>query len=88
MAITISQGLMKLFLPTWQCHHLMIASTVVPFLCGVRPQMSLTARQHGKAYLQRDASLLQCTLRDRFDQVNEAAPTLQGAIAFSYSTKM
>jgi hypothetical protein len=29
MAITIYQGLMKLFQRTWQHHHLMIVSTIV-----------------------------------------------------------
>ena len=28
MIITIYQGVMKLFPPTWQHHHLMIASTI------------------------------------------------------------
>ena len=32
MVITIYQGLMKLFPPTWQHHHLMIASTIVPII--------------------------------------------------------
>jgi hypothetical protein len=34
MAITIYQQLVKSFLPTWQHHHLMIVSTVVPILHG------------------------------------------------------
>jgi hypothetical protein len=54
----------KLFLPTWQRHPLTIASTVVPILCRDQPQMSLTASQHGKVRPKRDASLLQCTLRN------------------------
>jgi len=32
MVITICQGLMKLFPPTWRHHHLMIASTIVPII--------------------------------------------------------
>jgi hypothetical protein len=64
MATTICQGLVKLFLPTWQLHPLTIASTVVPILCGDQPQMSLTASQHGKARPKQDASLLQGTLRN------------------------
>jgi hypothetical protein len=34
MAITIYQQPLKSFLPTWQHHHLMIVSTVVPILHG------------------------------------------------------
>ena len=45
---------MKLFLRTWQRHHLMIAFTVVSFLSG--PQ----------SLPQRDASWLQCTLRNQW----------------------
>ena len=32
MVITIYRGLMKLFPPTWQHHHLMIVSTIVPII--------------------------------------------------------
>ena len=62
MVVTIYQGLMKLFPPTWQHHRLMIASTVVPI---IQWQMSLIPGedQHGKTNPRRDASLLPCTLR-------------------------
>src|SRR6516225_12407679 len=63
MAITTCQQAVKLFPPTWQHHHLMIASTVVPIPIWLQSRMSLTAGQHGKAYQKRDASLLRCTLR-------------------------
>ena len=58
MVVTIYQGLMKLFPPTWQHHRLMIASTVVPI---IQWQMSLIPGedQHGKTNPRRDASLLQ-----------------------------
>src|SRR5215831_8981165 len=65
MAITTCQQAVKLFPPTWQRHHLMIASTVVPIPIWLQSQMSLTAGQHGKAYQKRDASLLRCTLRSQ-----------------------
>ena len=63
MVITIYQGLMKLFPPTWQHHHLMIASTIVPI---IQQDMSLIlgVQQNGKAP-RLDASLLRCTLRSR-----------------------
>ena len=32
MAVTIYHGLTKLFPPTWQHHHLTIASTIVPII--------------------------------------------------------
>ena len=38
MVVTIYQGLMKLFPPTWQHHRLMIASTIVDI---IRRQMIL-----------------------------------------------
>jgi hypothetical protein len=59
MEITICQRLMKLFLPTWQHHRLMIASTIVAII------QSLTngVEQFGKANPRLGASLLQCTLR-------------------------
>src|SRR5438876_7223876 len=40
MVITICQLLMKLFPPTWQHHHLTIASTTIPI---IRWEMSLIA---------------------------------------------
>src|ERR1700741_1191777 len=67
MAIITCQRPMKLFLRTWKRHHLMIAFTVVSFLSG--PQsliMNSTARHHGKPRPQRDASWLQCTLRNQW----------------------
>ena len=57
MVVTIYQGLMKLFPPTWQHHHLMIASTIASI---IQWQLSMIAReQYGKANPRRDASLLQ-----------------------------
>jgi hypothetical protein len=76
MAIITCQRPMKLFLRTWQRHHLMIAFTVVSFLSG--PQsliMNSTARHHGKSRPQRDASWLQCTLRNQW-----AASSDRGAL--------
>ena len=78
MAITICQGLMKLFPPTWQRHHRMIASTVVPTLCWLQSRMSLTAGQHGKAHPKQDASLLPCTLRNPPERVPMLAAFRQG----------
>src|SRR6516225_10846624 len=62
VAITIYQRLTKSFLPTWQHHRLMIASTIAPI---IQWQMSLIAGvdQYGKTNPRLDASLLQCTLR-------------------------
>ena len=49
MAVTICRRLTKLFPPTWQHHHLMIASTIVPI---IRWQMILTPRdQYGLTHL-------------------------------------
>jgi hypothetical protein len=50
MAITISHALMKLFLPTWQRHHLMIAFTIAPV---TQWQMSLIdgVDQYGVTHL-------------------------------------
>jgi hypothetical protein len=56
MVITVYQRLMKLFLPTWQHHHLMIASTIASI---IQWQMSLILTQYGKARPRLDASLLQ-----------------------------
>jgi hypothetical protein len=57
MVVTIYQGLVKLFLPTWQRHRLMIAFTIVSI---IQWQMSLTVGdQYGKANPRLDASLLQ-----------------------------
>src|SRR5262249_5266742 len=58
MVVTIYQGLMKLFPPTWQHHRLMIAFTAVPI---IQWQMSLIpgVDQYMKTNLRRDASLLQ-----------------------------
>jgi hypothetical protein len=58
MEIIIYQGLAKLFPPTWQHRHLMIASIIVAFIQCF--QCSLMAGdQHGKAHPRLDASLLQ-----------------------------
>jgi hypothetical protein len=54
MAVTIYQRLVKLFLPTWQRHHLMIASTIVSI---IRQQLTLTLGLATHPRL--DASLLQ-----------------------------
>jgi hypothetical protein len=57
MVVTIYHQLVRLFPPTWQHHHLMIASTIASI---IQWQLSLTARdQYGKANLRPDASLLQ-----------------------------
>ena len=68
MVVTIYRGLTKLFPPTWQHHHLTVASTIVPIS---QHCMSLipTVKQHGngKANLRLDASLLQRTLRSPKD---------------------
>jgi hypothetical protein len=60
MEVTIYQGLMKLFPPTWQHRRLMIASTVVPIIQYQR--LIAGVNQYG-ANTKLDASLLQCTLR-------------------------
>jgi hypothetical protein len=56
--ITIYQRLMKLFPPTWQHHHLMIAFTIVSIIHG-RLSLTLGMGKYGKAKLRPDASLLQ-----------------------------
>src|SRR5262245_42694241 len=62
MVVTIYHQPVRLFLPRWQHHHLMIASTIASI---IQWQLSLTARgQYGKANLKAGASLLQCTLRN------------------------
>src|SRR5215467_1709954 len=61
MVVTIYHQPVRLFLPRWQHHHLMIASTIASI---IQWQLSLIARdQYGKANLKPGASLLQCTLR-------------------------
>ena len=58
MAVTIYQRLVKLFLPTWQHHRLMIASTIVPIIKCF--QCSLTGLDQSLiAHPRLDASLLQ-----------------------------
>ena len=52
MAVTLYQGLVRLFPLTWQCHHLIIASIIVSI---IQPGMSGKDPRLG-------ASLLQCTL--------------------------
>ena len=62
MVVTIYQRVTKLFRPTWQHHHLMIASTIVLIIQSI---LGLTpgAGQYGRPHPRLDASLLQCTLR-------------------------
>src|SRR5262249_19107422 len=59
MAVTIYHGLTKLSPPTWQHHHLTIASTIVSI---IQLWKIPTVSQYGKAHLRPDASLLRCTL--------------------------
>ena len=57
MVVTIYQRAMKLFRPTWQHHHLMIASTIVLIIqciLGLTPG----ADQYGRPHPRLDASLL------------------------------
>ena len=56
--ITIYQGLMKLFPPIWQHHHLMIASTIVAIIQWQKSMIFSEENHHGKANLRLDASLL------------------------------
>jgi hypothetical protein len=58
MVATIYQRLMKLFPPTWQHHHLMIASTIVSII-HEQVRLILGMGKYGKANLRPDASLLQ-----------------------------
>ena len=62
MVITTCQRAMKLFPPTWQHHHLMIASTIVPIIQW-QLIFFLGVDQYTKANLRLDASLPPCTLR-------------------------
>ena len=62
MVITTCQRAMKLFPPTWQHHHLMIASTTVPIIQW-QLIFFLGVDQYTKANLRLDASLPPCTLR-------------------------
>jgi len=60
MVTTIYQKLMKLFLPTWQHHRLMIVSIIVCIIQCFQWQNNLIAMdQYGKANARLDASLLQ-----------------------------
>ena len=60
MAVTICQRLVKLFLPTWQRHHLMIASTIVSITKCFQQQMVLMGvNRDGTTHPRLDASLLQ-----------------------------
>src|SRR5262249_22587626 len=57
MVVTIYQRVTKLFRPTWQHHHLMIASTIaltIQFILGLIPG----ADQYGRPHPRLDASLL------------------------------
>jgi hypothetical protein len=58
MVVTIYQGLVKLFLPTWQRHRLMIASIIVSII-HEQVRLILGMEKYGKANLRPDASLLQ-----------------------------
>jgi hypothetical protein len=58
MVATIYQRLMKLFPPTWQHHHLMIAFTIVSII-HEQAHLSLGMEKYGKANLRPDASLFQ-----------------------------
>jgi hypothetical protein len=61
MVITICQKLVRLFLPTWQHHHQIIASIIASI---IQWQTSMIARdQYGTANPRLDASLLPCTRR-------------------------
>jgi hypothetical protein len=68
MAITIYRRLMKLFLPIWQHHHLMIVSIIVSILHG--QMLLIPPLGHGTTNPKLDASLLQCILRN-FAHVGE-----------------
>jgi len=57
MAVTICQQLVKLFRPTWQRHHLMIASIIVTII--LQPMTLIHTVRYGKANPRLDASLLQ-----------------------------
>src|SRR5262249_22198433 len=61
MVVTIYHPLVRLFPPTWQHHHLMIASTTAPI---IQWQLSLIASevQYAIANPRLDASLLHLTL--------------------------
>jgi hypothetical protein len=58
MVITIYQRVVKLFPPTWQHHHLMIASIIVSII-HEQVRLILGMEKYGKANLRPDASLLQ-----------------------------
>ena len=62
MVVTIYRRLTKSFPPTWQHHHLMIASTTVPIIQW-QLIFFLGVDQYTKANLRLDASLPPCTLR-------------------------
>ena len=57
MAVTIYQGVMKLFPPTWQHHRLMIASTIVLIIQCRMNGLIAGVHHYLKANLRLDASL-------------------------------
>ena|SRR5262249_1662763 len=69
MVITTCQRAMKLFPPTWQHHHLMIASTTVPIIQW-QLIFFLGVDQYTRANLRLDASLPPCTLRSQKEKWN------------------
>jgi hypothetical protein len=58
MAVTIYQGVMKLFPPTWQHHRLTIASAIVLIIQCQMNGLIAGVHHHLKANLRLDASLL------------------------------
>src|SRR5262249_35328736 len=74
MVVTIYQGVVKLSPPTWQHHHLMIASTIASIIQW-QMTMHLGAINCGKTNPRLDASLLQCTLRSRSTALIPTSPT-------------
>jgi len=58
MAVTIYQGVMKLFPPTWQHHRLMIASTIVLIIQCQMNGLIAGVHHYLKVNLRLDASLL------------------------------
>ena len=59
MVVTIYHELVKLFLPTWQHHRPMIASTIVSIIQWQMSMILSGENQRGKTNLRLDASLLQ-----------------------------
>jgi hypothetical protein len=63
MVVTIYQGVMKLFPPTWQRHRLTIASTIVLIIQCHMSGLIAGVHHYLKANLRLDASSLRRTLR-------------------------